>query len=64
MGLYPDTMEEGVRPAIRLAAIELGLELVDLKDLFTDRQYMIDGVHPQRKGASMLADAIYSAIKW
>ena len=64
MGLYPDTLEEGVRPAIRLAAIELGLELVDLKDLFTDRQYMIDGVHPQRKGASMLADAIYSAIKW
>ena len=64
MGLYPDTMEEGVRPAIRLAAIELGLELVDLKDLFTDRQYMIDGVHPQRKGASLLADAIFSAIKW
>lgn len=64
MGLYPETMEEGVRPAIREMAAEKGLELVDLKALFKDSRQQIDGVHPQRKGTRMLADAIYSAVRW
>ena len=64
MGLYPETMEDGVRPAIREIASETGLELVDLRDLFTDTHYMLDGVHPQRTGTEKLAEAIYSGIKW
>lgn len=64
LGLYSDTMEEGVRPAIREIATEMGLELVDLVDLFTDSKYMMDGVHPQTTGARMLAEAIHSAVKW
>lgn len=64
LGLYSDTMEEGVRPAIREIAAGMGLELVDLVDLFTDSKYMMDGVHPQAAGARMLAEAIYNAIKW
>lgn len=64
LGLYPEVMEEGVRPAIREIASEKGLQLVDLQDLFTDSRYMMDGVHPQREGARMLADAIYSAVNW
>ena len=64
LGVRPDNMEEGVRPAIREIAEETGLELVDLHDLFTDNKYCYDGVHPQRIGAQMLADAIYSAIQW
>lgn len=64
MGLYPETMEDGVRPAIREIASETGLELVDLRDLFTDTHYMLDGVHPQRSGTEQLAEAIYSGIKW
>jgi lysophospholipase L1-like esterase len=64
LGVYPETMEEGVRPAIREIAEETGLELVDLKDLFTDSRYCRDGVHPQRTGARMLAGAIYSSIRW
>ena len=64
LGVRPDNMEEGVRPAIREIAKEAGLELVDLQDLFTDNKYCHDGVHPQRLGAQMLADAIYSAIQW
>ena len=63
MGLYPETMEEGVRPAIREIAADMGLELIDLKDLFIDSQYCMDGVHPQKTGARMLADAIYSALR-
>ena len=63
LGLYPDTLEEGVRPAIRETAGRLGLELVDLRDLFTDSRYMMDGVHPQREGARILAEAVYSAMQ-
>ena len=61
MGLYPETMEQGVRPAIREIASEKGLRLIDLHDLFTDSSFMMDGVHPQRPGARKLAEAIFSA---
>ena len=64
LGVYPHTMEEGVRPIIREVAAEKSLELIDLKDLFSDSTYMMDGVHPQREGAKMLAEAIYKGIKW
>lgn len=64
LGVYPQTMEEGVRPAIREIAAKLGLELLDLVDLFPDSSYMKDGVHPQSAGAQILADTIYNAIKW
>ena len=64
LGLYPDTMENGVRPAIREIAAEMGLDLVDLVNLFPDSKYMLDGVHPQATGARMLAETIYSSVKW
>ena len=64
LGVRPDTMEEGVRPAIRETADAEGLELVDLYDLFSDTTYCRDGVHPQRTGARMLADAIRERIRW
>lgn len=64
LGLYSETMEGGVRPAIREIAAEKGLELVDLVDLFQDSKYLMDGVHPQITGAGMLAQAIYNSIAW
>ena len=64
LGLYPETMEEGVRPAIHEIAKEMGLEIVDLKDLFPDTTFCKDGVHPQREGARMMEEAIYSRIDW
>ena len=64
LGLYPETMEEGGRPAIREMAADMGLELIDLQDLFTDSSYCRDGIHPQKAGARMLADAIYAGVRW
>lgn len=64
LGLYPETMEGGVRPAIHEIAKEMGLEIVDLKDLFPDTKYCNDGVHPQREGARLMEDAIYNGIDW
>ena len=62
MGLYPDTMEEGVRPAIMDIGEEMGLQVVDLAGLFSDSSYCIDGVHPQLKGTSMLAEKIFDSV--
>lgn len=62
MGLYPDTMEEGVRPAIREIGEEMGLQVVDLVDVFQDKSFCLDGVHPQREGTRMVADKIYNSV--
>lgn len=62
MGLYPETMEKGVRPAIYEIAGDMNLPLIDLEGLFSDNSYCIDGVHPQREGARMIAEHIYSFI--
>lgn len=64
LGLVSETMENGVRPAIKEIARSEGLEMVDLVNLFTDSTYLLDGVHPQAAGARMLAEAIYKAVKW
>ena len=63
LGLYSETMEKGVRPAIREIASDLGLPLVDLEDLFRTSKYMLDGVHPQVSGVKLLEEAIYNGIK-
>ena len=62
MGLYPETMESGVRPAIKKISEDFSLPFVDLKDLFTDTTYCFDGVHPQKKGAALLEERIYNSI--
>ena len=62
LGLYSDTMENGVRPAIHEIAAGKGLELIDLADLFTDSRLLMDGVHPQAAGARLLAARIHAAL--
>jgi len=60
--LNPDTLEAGVRPAIRDIAAQLHLQLVDLCDLFDSARFCRDGVHPQRDGARLLAEALFKAV--
>lgn len=62
MGLYPETMEEGIRPAIHEIAADLGLQCIDLKEVFNDNSYCLDGVHPQRKGTQMIAEQIFKEL--
>ena len=64
LGLYPDTLENGGRPALREIAPGKGLALVDLSDLFTDSRLLMDGVHPQAAGARLLATRIHAAVEW
>ena len=60
--LNPDVLETGVRPAIRDIAAQLHLQLVDLYDLFDSTRFCRDGVHPQRDGARLLAEALFRAV--
>ena len=64
MGLSPEILEEGIRPAIRSIAAAAGFELIDLVDLFPDARYCFDGVHPHASGARMMAAAIINSVKW
>ena len=60
--LNPDVLEEEIRPAIRKIAEQKGLELIDLQPLFGNAHFCRDGIHPQRRGARMLAETIYTQI--
>ena len=60
--LNPDVLEEEIRPAIRKIAEQKGLELIDLQPVFGNAHFCRDGIHPQRRGARMLAETIYSQI--
>lgn len=62
MGLYPEAMEEGVRPTIKAVSQELQLPMIDLEALFPDGGYCLDGVHPQRKGTEIMAKHIYDSL--
>ena len=62
LGVYPDTMETGVRPAILEIGQEMGLQIVDLVDVFQDGTRCLDGVHPQREGTRMIAEKIYESV--
>ena len=64
MFLNPDVLEEGVRPAIRDIAAQLHLQLVDLYNLFDSARFCRDGVHPQRDGARLLAEALHKAVQF
>ena len=57
-GLSPETLEDGVRPAIREVAGECGLQCIDLVDLFTDARYCYDGVHPNVAGVRLMVEEI------
>ena len=62
LGVYPDTMETGVRPAILEIGQEMGLQVVDLVDVFQDSSLCLDGVHPQREGTRMIAEKIFESV--
>ena len=58
-----ETFFRKVRINLRMIG-SIGFAFIDLKDLFPDTKYCKDGVHPQREGARMLEEAIYSRIDW
>ncbi len=58
-----DVLEEELVPACRQVAQVRNVTLVDTHDVFAGRsELFIDGCHPNRKGARLLAETVYAAI--
>ena len=58
-----DVLEYEVLPMCRQAAEEKSVTLINTHDVFCDRRELfVDGVHPNRKGAGLLAETVYDAI--
>ena len=54
---------DGVIPGIEQAAKDLGLPVIDVYTPLADHSdYFMDGVHPNNKGANVIASEIYNAI--
>ena len=54
---------EGIIPCIEQVAKETGLTLVDVNTPLINRpEYFMDGLHPNNKGAKIIADIIYQEI--
>ncbi|VGO16521.1 Acetylxylan esterase [Pontiella desulfatans] len=53
-------VRQEVSPQIEKAAIQLGVELVDLHPLLRDRpEWLPDGIHPNAQGAKVLAEYLH-----
>ena len=63
-GVSDERLSSGVVPAVRAAAEEFGLELIDLYSLTQDHpEYFLEGVHPNREGNAALAAHIAEILK-
>lgn len=62
--IRPDILEREVIPACRRIAEERGLRLIDTHSPFMLRRHLfVDGVHPNARGAEVLARTVYKAIR-
>ncbi len=64
-GLSENRFNDEILPQIEVVAKEMGLALVDVHSLLAKRSdcFAYDGVHPNDEAITIIADAIYQAIK-
>lgn len=60
--LHNSTLKNKVIPIIKEVAAERGLNVIELHPILKSRQLYTDGIHPNREGAKMLAEAVYKAL--
>lgn len=59
-----EVLEHEVLPILRSLAEEKGLPLIDVYAAFRGRRdLLVDGCHPNARGARLLAETVYTAIK-
>ena len=65
-GIYDTTITEHINPVIAQAAIDKGVNVIDLHSVFTDRSHLLtdDTVHPDTAGARILAETVYKYMTW
>lgn len=62
--LRKSVIENEICPAVKQIAKTKGVELIDLHKLFENKKDLFaDGVHPNAKGCSLLAQKIYEVLK-
>jgi alpha-L-fucosidase 2 len=63
-GLNNTNLVNGVIPRISQVASEMGLSTIDVYSATTGHpEYFVDGVHPNSKGAAVIANVIAEAIR-
>lgn len=63
LALNEDILRFGVIPAIKDIAQEKNLPVIDLHSLITDISLFNDGIHPNKEGAALMANAIAQRLK-
>ncbi len=62
-GIRSNVLEKELIPACRQVAEENNATIINTHDVFAGKKFMfIDGVHPNRLGARLLAETVYSEI--
>lgn len=63
-GIYGPVIRSAIIPAIQQVAYETGVELIDLYQLFINREDLLpDKIHPNSLGATVMAKRIYELVK-
>ncbi len=62
LGLSIDAFEGEIIPSIEKVANRTNLPVIDVHSVLSTPAYFMDGVHPNRSGARLIADAICKVI--
>ncbi|WP_290712970.1 GDSL-type esterase/lipase family protein [Flavihumibacter sp. CACIAM 22H1] len=62
--IYDPVIRSSIIPAVQQVAYETGVELIDLYQLFINREDLLpDKIHPNSLGATVMAKRLYEAIQ-
>ena len=61
--LNNDVLNDMIIPVIRKTASAKGLELIEINGVIGGEELTNDGVHPNKEGARLIAEAVYSALE-
>lgn len=60
--LHNSVLKNKIIPIIKEIAAEKALDVIELHPILKSRGYYTDGIHPDKEGARMLAEAVYQAL--
>ncbi|MDG6222770.1 MAG: hypothetical protein IAX21_04900 [Candidatus Bathyarchaeota archaeon] len=63
LDLEPESFSEEIIPRIEQVAIDQKISIIDVySEMQNHPEYFIDGIHPNSKGATVIANQVYDAI--
>lgn len=62
--IYDPVIKSQIIPRVRKVAYDMGVEVIDLYSLFTDKASLLpDKIHPSAEGATIIAKRLFEAVK-